>query len=67
MFKNLSSTTISIIFLNFLMFYQIFLSSQVKQSAIITYKHSIYKLTHELPEQLKTYGKFTACSPVAEP
>ena len=31
------------------MFYQILLLSQVKRWAIITYKHGIYELTHELP------------------
>ena len=36
--------------LRLLMFYQIFLSSQVKRCAIITYKHGIY----ELPKRLKT-------------
>ena len=35
------------------MFLQIFLSPQVKRSAIITYKHGIYKLSHELPNKLK--------------
>ena len=31
------------------MFYQIFLSSQVKRSGIISNKHGIYELPHELP------------------
>ena len=35
------------------MFYQIFLSSQVKRCSIITYKHGIYKLPHELPNDLR--------------
>ena len=35
------------------MFYQIFLSPQVKQCAIITYKHGIYELPHELPNNLR--------------
>ena len=35
------------------MFYQIFLSPQVKQSAIITYKHDVYELPHELPNDLR--------------
>ena len=35
------------------MFYQIFLSSQVKQWAIITYKHGVYELPHELPKNLR--------------
>ena len=42
-----------IIFLDFLMFYQIILSQQVKRWAIITYKHGIYQLPHELPNDLK--------------
>ena len=36
-----------------LMFYQIFLSSQMKRCAIITYKHGIYELPHELPNDLR--------------
>ena len=35
------------------MFYQIFLSSQVKRSAIITYQHGIYELPHELPNNVR--------------
>ena len=35
------------------MFYQIFLSPQVKRSAIITYKHGIYELPHELLHDLR--------------
>ena len=35
------------------MFYQIFLSPQVKRWAIITYKHGIYELPHELPNDLR--------------
>ena len=35
------------------MFYQIFFSPQVKQWAIITYKHGIYELLHELPNDLR--------------
>ena len=30
------------------MFYQIFLSQQVKQCDIVTYEHDIYELPHEL-------------------
>ena len=33
------------------MFYQIFLSPQVKQCGIISYKHGIYELPHELPNE----------------
>ena len=35
------------------MFYQIFLSQQVKGCEIITYKHGIYELPHELPNDLR--------------
>ena len=35
------------------MFYQIFLSPQMKRCAIITYKHGIYELPHELPKDLR--------------
>ena len=37
------------------MFYQIFFSPQVKIGAIITYKHGIYKLHHELPKNSKLH------------
>ena len=35
------------------MFYQIFLLSQLKQSAIISNKHGIYEFPHELPNDLR--------------
>ena len=35
------------------MFYKIFFSPQVKRCAIITHKHSIYELPHELPNDLR--------------
>ena len=35
------------------MFYKIFLSPQVKRCTIITYKHGIYELPHELPNDLR--------------
>ena len=35
------------------MFYQIFLSPQVKRWAIVTYKYGIYELPHELPNDLR--------------
>ena len=35
------------------MFYQIFLSTQVKRSAIISNKHDIYELPHKLPSDLR--------------
>ena len=37
------------------MFLQIFLSPQVKRCAIITYKHGMYDLHHELPNDLRPY------------
>ena len=43
-----------IIFWDFSMFYQIFLSPQVKRMAIITYKHGIYKFPHELEFRIRT-------------
>ena len=46
--------TISFIILwDFMMFYQIFLSPQVKRWTIITYKPGIYKLLHKLPNDLR--------------
>ena len=41
------------IFWDFSMFYQIFLSPQVKRWAIITYKHGIYELPRDLPNDLR--------------
>ena len=35
------------------MFYQILLSPQVKRCAIVTYKHDIYELSDELPNDLR--------------
>ena len=35
------------------MFYKIFFSPQVKQSMIISNKHGIYELAHELPNDLR--------------
>ena len=35
------------------MFYQIFLSTQVKRCAITTYKHGIYELPHELQNNVR--------------
>ena len=39
--------------LRLLMFYQIFLSPQVKRCVIITYKHGLYEFPHELPNNLR--------------
>ena len=52
-FPSQKSTIICIIFWDFLMFYQIFLSPQVKQCAIINYEHGTYELPHELPNDLR--------------
>ena len=38
-----------IIFWDFLIIYQIFLSPQVERNVIISNKHGIYELPHELP------------------
>ena len=46
-------TIIFIIFWDFFIFYQIFLSPRVKRSAIISNKHGIHELPHELPNNLK--------------
>ena len=42
-----------IIFWDFLMFYQIFFSPQIKWWAIITYKHGIFELPHELLDDVR--------------
>ena len=39
--------------LRLLMFYQMVLSAQVRQWKIITYKHDIYKLPHEVQNDLR--------------
>ena len=41
------------IFQDFSKFYQIFLSPQVKRWVIITQKHGIYEMPHELPNNLR--------------
>ena len=46
--KTSMSAISFIIFWDFSMLHQIFLSSQVKRLAVITYKHGIYKLPREL-------------------
>ena len=40
------------------MFYQIFLSPQLKRCAIITYKHDIYELRHKLVNDLRLNESF---------
>ena len=42
------------------MFYKIFLSPQVKRWTITTYKHGVYELPHELPNDLRPHGIFAA-------
>ena len=44
---------IFVLFWDSLIFYQVFLSLQIKQFAIITYGHAIYELPHELPNDLR--------------
>ena len=51
--KKISQKIIFIIFWDSLMFYQLFLSPQVKRCAIITYKNGVYELPHELPNHLR--------------
>ena len=46
--NKILETLIFLIFGDFLMFYQLFFSSQVKRYAIITDKHGIYKLPNDL-------------------
>ena len=50
---NLRPTILVIIFWDFLIFYQIFLSPQVKRIAIINNKHGIYELPQELLNDLR--------------
>ena len=42
-----------LIFQDFLILDQIFFTPQVKRSVIITNKHGIYELPHELPSDLR--------------
>ena len=51
---NIIDTTILvIIFWDFLMFYQMFLSPQMKRIVIISNKHGINELSHELANDLR--------------
>ena len=45
------------------MFYQIFLSPQVKRCAIITYKYGTCYLPNELPNDLRLYAIYTILTP----
>ena len=49
----IETTIIFIICWDFLIFYQIFSLPQVKRQSIFTYKHGIYNLPHELPNDLR--------------
>ena len=51
--KKIFQLILVIIFWDFLMFYQIFLSPQVKRIVIISNKHGIYELPDELPNDLR--------------
>ena len=47
------SSILAKIFWDILMFNKIFMSWQVKRMAIISNKHGIYELPHELPNNLR--------------
>ena len=47
------TTIVFIIFLDILIDEQIFFSQQVKRSMIISNKHGVYELPHELPKDLR--------------
>ena len=51
--KTLKSTIMEIILWDFLMFYQIFRSPQVKRSTFISNKQGVYELPKELPNDLR--------------
>ena len=51
----LEPTISFMIFWDFSMFYQFFLSPQVKRWAIITYNYGLYELPHELPNHLRLH------------
>ena len=53
--EDMISAIIFIIFWDFLIFYQIFLSLQVKRSLIVTSKQGIYEVLHELRNHLKLF------------
>ena len=52
-FVSIIATTTFIIFWGFLLFLQVFVSPQVKRCPIITDKHGIYELPHELQNDLR--------------
>ena len=47
------STIIFIMSGDFLMFYQIVVLPKVKRCTILSYKHGLYELPHELPNKLR--------------
>ena len=51
--KKIFQTILAITFWDFLMFYQFFLSRQVKRIMIISNKHGIYELPHELTNDFR--------------
>ena len=52
-YKINRTTTMFIIFSDFLMVEQIFLSPQVKRRLIISNKYGMFELPHELPNDLR--------------
>ena len=55
------ATIMEVILWDLLMVYQIFLSPQVKLSAIISNKHGEYELPHELPNYLINQENLQTC------
>ena len=55
--NEIFQTIMVIKFWQFLIFYQNFLSLQMKRSAIINNKHGTYELTHKLPNDLKAHSQ----------
>ena len=58
----MQSAIIFIVFWDILMVEQTFLSPQVKRSVIISNKHGIYQLAHELPNDLRLMGSIRKIS-----
>ena len=59
------ATIMEIILWDVLMFYQIFLSPQVKRRAITSNKQSVYELHYELPNDLRLLRKIKRISKLA--
>ena len=51
--KKIFQTIMGTLFWDFLMFYNVFFSSQMKRSLIISNKHGIFGLPHDLPNDLR--------------